>query len=84
MLNEYYDDGEAPERSVDVEIAIQLKEENKAFKVKIRALLENRQAYLYYPLDSWFIKITEVRDRMFELNETINWPKATGEGRFGN
>jgi hypothetical protein len=40
---------------------------------------------LYYPLDSWFIKITEVRDRMFDLNETINWkPKATGEGRFGN
>jgi isoleucyl-tRNA synthetase len=40
---------------------------------------------LYYPLDSWFIKITEVRDRMFELNETINWkPKSTGEGRFGN
>jgi isoleucyl-tRNA synthetase len=38
---------------------------------------------LYYPLDSWFIKITEVRDRMFELNETINWkPKSTGEGRF--
>jgi isoleucyl-tRNA synthetase len=36
---------------------------------------------LYYPLDSWFIKITEVRDRMFELNETINWkPKSTGEG----
>jgi isoleucyl-tRNA synthetase len=40
---------------------------------------------LYYPLDSWFIKITEVRDRMFDLNETINWkPKSTGEGRFGN
>jgi isoleucyl-tRNA synthetase len=44
-----------------------------------------KTSQLYYPLDSWFIKITEVRDRMFELNETINWkPKSTGEGRFGN
>nr|MBP7500588.1 isoleucine--tRNA ligase [Chryseobacterium sp.] len=40
---------------------------------------------LYYPLDSWFIKVTDVKDRMFDLNETINWkPKSTGEGRFGN
>jgi isoleucyl-tRNA synthetase len=47
--------------------------------------LENRQAYFYTILDSWFIKISEVKDRMFDLNETINWkPKATGEGRFGN
>jgi isoleucyl-tRNA synthetase len=45
--------------------------------------LENRQAYFYTILDSWFIKISEVKDRMFDLNETINWkPKATGEGRF--
>jgi isoleucyl-tRNA synthetase len=78
----------APERSVDVDCN-SFKRRNKAFKVEkyvqLPTLLENRQAILYYPLDSWFIKITEVRDRMFELNETINWkPKSTGEGRFGN
>jgi isoleucyl-tRNA synthetase len=90
VKNEYYNDGEAPERSVDVEIAIQLKEENKAFKVEKYVhsyphCWRTDKPILYYPLDSWFIKITEVRDRMFDLNETINWkPKATGEGRFGN
>lgn len=90
VKNEYYDDGQAPERSVDVEIAIRLKEENKAFKVEKYVhsyphCWRTNKPVLYYPLDSWFIKITEVKDRMFELNETINWkPKATGEGRFGN
>ncbi len=90
VKNEYYNDGEAPERSVDVEIAIQLKEENKAFKVEKYVhsyphCWRTDKPILYYPLDSWFIKVTEVKDRMFELNETINWkPKATGEGRFGN
>lgn len=90
VKNEYYNDGEAPERSIDVEIAIQLKEENKAFKVEKYVhsyphCWRTDKPILYYPLDSWFIKITEVRDRMFELNETINWkPKSTGEGRFGN
>ncbi|UMB59322.1 isoleucine--tRNA ligase [Lutibacter sp. A80] len=90
VKNEYYNDGEAPERSLDVEIAIQLKEENKAFHVE-----KYRHSYphcwrtdkpiLYYPLDSWFIKVTDKRDKMFDLNETINWkPKSTGEGRFGN
>jgi isoleucyl-tRNA synthetase len=90
VKNEYYNDGEAPEKSVDVEIAIRLKEENKAFKVEKYVhsyphCWRTDKPILYYPLDSWFIKITEVRDRMFDLNETINWkPKATGEGRFGN
>ena len=90
VKNEYYKDGEAPERSVDVEIAIQLKEENKAFKVEKYVhsyphCWRTDKPILYYPLDSWFIEITKVRDRMFDLNETINWkPKATGEGRFGN
>jgi isoleucyl-tRNA synthetase len=90
VKNEYYTDGEAPERSIDVEIAIRLKEENKAFKVEKYVhsyphCWRTDTPILYYPLDSWFIKITEVRDRMFDLNETINWkPKATGEGRFGN
>jgi isoleucyl-tRNA synthetase len=90
VKNEYYEDGEAPERSVDVELAIKLKEENKAFKVeKYKHSYPNcwrtDKPILYYPLDSWFIKVTDVKDRMFELNETINWkPKSTGEGRFGN
>ncbi|NBL65459.1 isoleucine--tRNA ligase [Flavobacterium sp. NST-5] len=90
VKNEYYNDGEAPEKSVDVEIAIKLKEENKAFKVEKYVhsyphCWRTDKPILYYPLDSWFIKITEVKERMFDLNETINWkPKATGEGRFGN
>ena len=90
VKNEYYNDSEAPERSADVEIAIQLKEENKAFKVEkyihsYPHCWRTDKPILYYPLDSWFIKVTEIKDRMFDLNETINWkPKATGEGRFGN
>lgn len=90
VKNEYYTEGDAPERSMDVEIAIQLKEENKAFKVEKYVhsyphCWRTDTPILYYPLDSWFIKITEVRNRMFDLNETINWkPKSTGEGRFGN
>ena len=90
VKNEYYNDGEAPERSIDVEFAIRLKEENKAFKVEKYVhsyphCWRTDKPILYYPLDSWFIKISEVKDRMFDLNETINWkPKATGEGRFGN
>ena len=90
VKNEYYDDGKAPEKSVDVEIAIKLKEENKAFKVEKYVhsypnCWRTDKPILYYPLNSWFIKVTDVKDRMFELNQTINWkPKATGEGRFGN
>lgn len=90
VKNEYYNEGEAPERSADVDIAILLKEENKAFKVEKYVhsyphCWRTDKPILYYPLDSWFIKITEVRDRMFDLNDSINWkPKATGEGRFGN
>ena len=90
VKNEYYADGEAPERSVDVEIAIKLKEENKAFHVEkykhsYPHCWRTDKPILYYPLDSWFIKVTEKRDRMYELNTQINWkPKSTGEGRFGN
>lgn len=90
VKNEYYDDGEAPEKSVDVELAIQLKIENKAFKVEKYVhsypnCWRTDKPILYYPLDSWFIKATAFKDRMFELNKQINWkPKATGEGRFGN
>ena len=90
VKNEYYNDGEAPDKSADVLIAIKLKEENKAFKVEKYVhsyphCWRTDKPILYYPLDSWFIKITEVKGRMAEINKTINWkPKATGEGRFGN
>ncbi|QTY27859.1 class I tRNA ligase family protein [Flavobacterium sp. CS20] len=90
VKNEYYEDGKAPEKSVDVELAIKLKEENKAFKVEKYVhsypnCWRTDKPILYYPLDSWFIKVTEFKDKMVELNKTINWkPKSTGEGRFGN
>ena len=90
IKNEYYADGEAPEKSMDVELAIRLKEENKAFKVEKYVhsyphCWRTDKPVLYYPLDSWFIKVTDFKDRMHELNLGINWkPKATGEGRFGN
>lgn len=90
VKNEYYSQEEMPERSVDVELAIQLKEENKAFHVEkykhsYPHCWRTDKPVLYYPLDSWFVKVTEQRDHMFDLNETINWkPKSTGEGRFGN
>ena len=77
-------------RPVDVQIAIKLKEENKAFKVEkyehsYPHCWRTDKPILYYPLDSWFIKTTAVKDRMVELNKTINWkPEATGTGRFGN
>ena len=90
VKNAYYDDNEAPEKSVDVEIAIKLKTENKAFKVEKYVhsypnCWRTDKPILYYPLDSWFIKVTDVKDRMHELNLGINWkPKSTGESRFGN
>lgn len=90
VKNEYYTDGPAPEKSVDVEIAIKLKEENKAFKVEkyehsYPHCWRTDKPVLYYPLDSWFIKVTEQKEKLVALNKTINWkPKATGEGRFGN
>ncbi|MFJ1425341.1 isoleucine--tRNA ligase [Capnocytophaga canimorsus] len=89
IKNEYYDQ-DAPEKSWDVELAILLKTENKAFKVEKYVhsyphCWRTDKPVLYYPLDSWFIKITDVKDRLFDLNKEINWkPKATGEGRFGN
>lgn len=90
VREEYYEPGEKPDKSVNVEIAIQLKEANRAFHVEKEHhnyphCWRTHKPILYYPLDSWFIKVTEIRDRMYELNKTINWkPKATGEGRFGN
>ena len=90
VKNEYYPDGEIPEKSADVEIAIRLKEENKAFKVEKYVhsyphCWRTDAPVLYYPLDSWFIKVQDHKGRMVELNQTIQWkPAKTGEGRFGN
>ena len=89
VKNEYYNEGEEPERSADVQIAIKLKEENKAFKVEkyehnYPHCWRTDKPVLYYPLDSWFIRVTDKKDRMVELNNTIHWkPESTGTGRFG-
>ncbi|MDG1477555.1 MAG: isoleucine--tRNA ligase [Vicingaceae bacterium] len=90
VKNEYYAEGEAPDKSVDVQLCIKLKEENKAFNVSkyehsYPHCWRTDKPVLYYPLDSWFIKSTAVKDRLIELNKTINWqPESTGTGRFGN
>ena len=90
VKDEYYNAGEALEKPVDVDIAIQLKTENKAFKVEKYVhsyphCWRTDKPVLYYPLDSWFVKTTAAKDRLIELNKTINWkPASTGTGRFGN
>jgi isoleucyl-tRNA synthetase len=77
-------------KNTDVIISIILKEENKAFKVEkyehtYPHCWRTDKPVLYYPLDSWFIRTTALKDRMVELNKTINWkPESTGTGRFGN
>ena len=78
------------DKSLDVDIVIMLKEEGKLFKSEKHThnyphCWRTDKPVLYYPLDSWFIKTTALKDRMIELNKTINWkPEATGSGRFGN
>lgn len=90
VKNEYYEDGTAPDKSLDVQLAIKLKEENRAFKVEKYVhsyphCWRTDKPVLYYPLDSWFIKTTAFKDKLVELNNTINWkPASTGSGRFGN
>ena len=89
VKNEYYPEGEAPEKSVDVDIAIDLKIRGLAFKVEKYShsyphCWRTDKPILYFPLDSWFVKATAAKDRMTELNKTINWkPESTGTGRFG-
>ena len=93
VKEEYYSAEERADkdfRPTDVLIAIKLKEENKAFDVKkyehsYPHCWRTDKPVLYYPLDSWFIRTTAVKDKLVALNQTINWkPEATGSGRFGN
>ena len=90
VKNEYYEPDMIPEKSVDVEIAIKLKEQNLAFKVEKYShsyphCWRTDKPVLYYPMESWFIKISDLSEKMYSLNKDINWkPKSTGEGRFGN
>ena len=89
VKNEYDDSIPAGAETVDVELAIMLKKDNKAFKIEkyehsYPHCWRTDKPVLYYPLDSWFIKTTAHRERMIELNNTINWkPQSTGTGRFG-
>ena len=90
VKNEYDDKLDEDASTVDVDISVMLKQENKAFKIEKHVhsyphCWRTDKPILYYPLDSWFIKTTAVKDKMVELNNTINWkPQSTGTGRFGN
>jgi isoleucyl-tRNA synthetase len=89
VKNEYDESLPPDKETVDVEIATMLKKENKAFKIEKHIhnyphCWRTDKPVLYYPLDSWFIKTTAVKDKLIELNKTINWkPESTGTGRFG-
>ncbi len=84
------DENDPDYKSTDVKIAIKLKEDNKAFKVEKYVhsyphCWRTDKPILYYPLDSWFIRTTAMKDQLIALNKTINWkPESTGTGRFGN
>lgn len=90
VKNEFYNQGQAPDKSADIQIVIKLKEENRCFKAEkyehsYPHCWRTDKPILYYPLESWFVKTTAAKERMVELNKSINWkPKSTGEGRFGN
>ncbi len=90
VKNEFYTDKEKkPKLSVDVQIVIMLKEKNLCFKSEkykhsYPHCWRTDKPILYYPIDSWFIKTTDYKEKMIRLNNTIKWkPKSTGEGRFG-
>ncbi len=90
VKNEYDETLTENDNTVDVDISVMLKMENKVFKIEKHThnyphCWRTDKPVLYYPLDSWFIKTTAVKDKMVELNNTINWkPQSTGTGRFGN
>jgi len=89
VKNEYDETLEEKDPTIDVEIAVMLKKNNKAFRIEKHThnyphCWRTDKPVLYYPLDSWFIRTTAVKDKLIELNNTINWkPEATGSGRFG-
>ena len=89
VKNEYDESIPADAETTDVEIAVHLKNENRAFKIEKYVhsyphCWRTDKPVLYYPLDSWFIRTTALKDRLIELNRTINWkPASTGSGRFG-
>jgi isoleucyl-tRNA synthetase len=84
------DDDPMKNENVDIDIIVKLKKENRAFKTEkyehsYPHCWRTDKPILYYPLDSWFVKTTALKERMIELNKTINWkPESTGTGRFGN
>ncbi len=90
VKNDYDANYKEDDPVLDIDLAVDLKKNNKAFRIEKHThnyphCWRTDKPVLYYPLDSWFIKTTTLKDRMIELNKTINWkPKATGEGRFGN
>ena len=90
VKNAYDDTLTDADETLDVSICMDLKAENKAFKIEKHVhsyphCWRTDKPVLYYPLDSWFIRSTAKKERMFELNKTINWkPESTGTGRFGN
>lgn len=90
VKNEYNEKLGEDDATVDIDISVMLKKENKAFKVEKHVhnyphCWRTDKPILYYPLDSWFIRTTAVKDKMIALNNTINWkPQSTGTGRFGN
>ncbi|HOZ29787.1 MAG TPA: isoleucine--tRNA ligase [Bacteroidales bacterium] len=89
VKNEYDPEAKGKETSTDIDICVMLKQQDKAFRIEKHIhnyphCWRTDKPILYYPLDSWFIKTTAVKDRLIELNKTINWkPASTGEGRFG-
>ena len=90
VKNAYDDMQTDKDETLDISICMDLKAQNKVFKIEKHVhnyphCWRTDKPVLYYPLDSWFIKSTAKKDRMFELNKTINWqPESTGTGRFGN
>ena len=89
VKNEYDYHHEGKDETLDIDICVMLKQQGLAFKVEKHVhnyphCWRTDKPILYYPLDSWFIKTTACRERMIELNNTINWkPQSTGTGRFG-
>jgi isoleucyl-tRNA synthetase len=90
VKNAYDDTLTEDDSTLDIDISVKLKHENKAFKVEKHVhnyphCWRTDKPILYYPLDSWFVKTTSVKEKMVALNKTINWkPESTGTGRFGN